>query len=192
MIGWCPQNDALFKLLTVEEHMDLFTSLLVSNSTDPGDSWDPELKNLGLYEHRQKSSSMLSGGLKRRLSLAIAMIGGPDVLLCDESTSGCDVFTRELVRRVLLDYVRQEHGGRSVLASTHYVDDVEVLARRVWFLNERYLVLDNDVEAIRTIESRHHNPLIFTTADLEVKHVLHDWYFSVHGKPSLIAISGKS
>ena len=64
----------------------------------------------------------LSGGMRRRLTLALAFTGHPLVLLLDEPTSGCDSWTRELIRKDIL--LRREEAA--VLVSTHHVDDVEV------------------------------------------------------------------
>lgn len=139
-IGWCPQTDALWPLLTVEEHIRLFQLLL----HEEGQSQETFLDALGLAEHSRKPAHALSGGMKRRLMLLLAMLGNPALLLCDEATSGCDAMTRELIRRVLLQYKRNS----CVLVSTHHIDDIEVLADRVWFLNDHSLDLDEDVGSL--------------------------------------------
>jgi ABC-2 type transport system ATP-binding protein len=79
---------------------------------------------------------MLSGGMKRRLSLLLACLGDPCVLLLDEPTSGCDSFTRELVRK---DIIGRKHSC-AILISTHHIDDVEIISDKVWFLNEHSLI----------------------------------------------------
>jgi len=110
-IGWCPQNDALFEHLTVEEHIVLFTNIingrnrqtrvnsLFFNNNKHSDM-DLEtivlstLQKLDLVPHRHKAVCELSGGMKRRLSLSLAFLGQPRVLFLDEPTSGCDAWTR--------------------------------------------------------------------------------------------------
>jgi hypothetical protein len=90
-----------------------------------------------------------SGGMKRRLALALAFCGSPKILLLDEPSSGCDSWTRELVRKDIL--LRKEN--TAVLVSTHHIDDVEVLSDRLWFLNERYLAFDGPLDDLTALGS---------------------------------------
>lgn len=157
-VGWCPQTEALFSSLTVREHVELFQQLfLVSNGgvfhalyrvpTAIARMCTDELRKLNMLEHEHKAASQLSGGMKRRLSLLLAAIGSPRVMLLDEPTSGCDSWTRELVRKDIL--ARKETAA--VLVSTHHTDDIDVLADRVWFIDERHLVFDGEVSSLRKL-----------------------------------------
>lgn len=113
LIGWCPQHDSLFNQLTVYEHFELFAELLGPALGGEyfdligGDNsrWRFSLSrrergfnrivnSLGLSDHRSKGAYALSGGMKRRLSLALASMGNPTLLILDEPTSGCDSHTR--------------------------------------------------------------------------------------------------
>jgi ABC-type multidrug transport system ATPase subunit len=114
LVGWCPQHDALFEYLTIAEHFELFADLLGSAlgrdyfDTTDGDErkhWRYSaskreklfiriLSSLGIANQRSKHVYSLSGGMKRRLSLALASLGNPTLLLLDEPTSGCDSQTR--------------------------------------------------------------------------------------------------
>lgn len=87
--------------------------------------------------------------MKRRLTLALAFAGSPTVLLLDEPSSGCDSWTRELVRKDIL--LRRE--STAVLVSTHHIDDVEVLSDSVWFLNERFLAFNGTLDELTELES---------------------------------------
>lgn len=151
VIGWCPQNDAIFDLLTVQEHMELYTDLLCIKQQnyffsygDKSQFISRQLEKLGMLEHASKTVMGLSGGMKRRLTLALSFLGDPKILLLEEPTSGCDSWTRELVRKDVLS--RKKH--RTILISTHHSDDIEVLADRVWFLNERSLEIDEEVDVL--------------------------------------------
>ena len=87
--------------------------------------------------------------MKRRLTLALAFAGSPTVLLLDEPSSGCDSWTRELVRKDIL--LRRE--STAVLVSTHHIDDVEVLSDSVWFLNERFLAFNGTLDELTELET---------------------------------------
>lgn len=107
------------------------------------------LARLGMLEHAEKRARELSGGMKRRLSLLLAFLGEPAVLLLDEPSSGCDAVTRELIRKDILS----RRGQCAVLLSTHHMDDVEVLGDRVWFLNDRFLAFDGPIGLLRVARS---------------------------------------
>jgi ABC-2 type transport system ATP-binding protein len=69
-----------------------------------------------------KRTKKLSGGMKRRLQLVLAFAGNPMMVFMDEATTGCDSFTRELIRKEILEY----RSNSCVLFSTHHIDDIEV------------------------------------------------------------------
>ena len=91
------------------------------------------LNRLGLFEHRNKKVKALSGGMKRRLLIAKALVHDPKLLLLDEPTAGVDI---EL-RSSLWDFVRElKKEGRSVLLTTHYLEEAEELCDRVGVLQQ--------------------------------------------------------
>jgi ABC-2 type transport system ATP-binding protein len=86
------------------------------------------LHKLNLYEHRRKKVKQLSGGMKRRLMIAKALVHNPKLLLLDEPTAGVDITLRE----TLWDFVRElKKEGMSILLTTHYLEEAEVLCDRV-------------------------------------------------------------
>eukprot|EP01038_Epipyxis_sp_PR26KG_P009362 gene9362-12613_t len=154
-IGWCPQNEALFDYLTVAEHFTMYFELLFASNNNHNqysfsinDYITNSLINLDMVKQRNKHVHELSGGMKRRLSLALAFIGNPMVLLLDEPTSGCDSYSRECVRKNILSHKNTDYCA--ILVSTHHVDDIEVLGERVWFLNDRYLEFEGPVSLLAT------------------------------------------
>ncbi len=90
------------------------------------------LHKLNLYEHRRKKVKQLSGGMKRRLMIAKALVHNPKLLLLDEPTAGVDITLRE----TLWDFVRElKKEGMSILLTTHYLEEAEVLCDRVGIIN---------------------------------------------------------
>lgn len=90
------------------------------------------LHRLGLYEHRRKKVKQLSGGMKRRLMIAKALVHSPRLLLLDEPTAGVDLTLREN----LWDFVRElRKDGVAILLTTHYLEEAELLCDRVAILN---------------------------------------------------------
>jgi ABC-type multidrug transport system ATPase subunit len=181
LVGWCSQSDPLFEFLTVREHLRLFFDLIGNQQSQLqiDDQICSMLLRLDLLGHADKDIQLLSGGMKRRLSLLLACLGDPYVLLLDEPTSGCDSYTRELVRKDIL--ARKDLSA--VLISTHHIDDVEIISDQVWFLNEHNLIYNGSLSQLHEnkcerAESYQSGPfsldqtptsLEFTTCSSEIK-----------------------
>ncbi|KAL1392905.1 hypothetical protein pipiens_012130 [Culex pipiens pipiens] len=126
-LGLCPQHNVLFDELTVAEHIRFFSKLKGLREEQIIAEIDKYLKLLELEDKRNAQSHTLSGGMKRKLSIAIALCGGSKVVLCDEPTSGMD----PAARRVLWNLLQQEKVGRTILLSTHFMDEADILGDRV-------------------------------------------------------------
>ncbi|MCQ1949800.1 ABC transporter ATP-binding protein [Arthrobacter sp. zg-Y859] len=122
-VGYQLQAAALPPALRVEEALRLFAAFY------PAPADVPELlRTVGLDEHRKRPFGKLSGGQKQRLSIALALIGNPDVVVFDELTTGLDPQGRRDVRQLIQ---RVKDGGITVVLVTHYLDDVERLCDRL-------------------------------------------------------------
>lgn len=105
------------------------------------------LEKLALYEHRNKKVKQLSGGMKRRLMIAKALVHNPKLLLLDEPTAGVDIGLREDLWR-FVEELRGE--GMSILLTTHYLEEAEQLCDRVGIINRGSLmVLGNTKEIVQ-------------------------------------------
>lgn len=90
------------------------------------------LKDIDLYEQRNQISKTLSGGQKRKLSVAIALIGDSKVVMLDEPTSGMDTSAR----RRLWEMLKKNKNGRIVILTTHYMDEADILGDRIAIMAE--------------------------------------------------------
>uniref|UniRef100_A0A4X2KSV7 ATP binding cassette subfamily A member 7 n=1 Tax=Vombatus ursinus TaxID=29139 RepID=A0A4X2KSV7_VOMUR len=126
-LGLCPQHNVLFDILTVEEHIWFYGRLKGLSRAAVGQELPRLLQDVGLPHKRQEQTRHLSGGMQRKLSVAIAFVGGSRVVILDEPTAGVDPFSRRAIWELLLKY-RQ---GRTVILSTHYMDEAELLGDRV-------------------------------------------------------------
>eukprot|EP01052_Picozoa_sp_SAG31_P021646 SAG31_NODE_1684_length_7534_cov_6.461870_3_plen_1457_part_00 len=121
-LGVCPQHDLLFKELTVMEHMCFYGSIKgVRQIKEESDNW---LSKVGLAEKANELANTLSGGQKRRLSVAMSMIGEPRVVYLDEPTTGLD----PAARRSLWATLKAARNGRLIVLSTHFMDEADLLA----------------------------------------------------------------
>ncbi|CAH0723431.1 unnamed protein product, partial [Brenthis ino] len=126
-LGLCPQHNVIFDDLTVREHFEFFTRLKGYSGKDLYYEIDDLIDRLEMQEKRNYLARGLSGGQKRRLCVGIALSGGPRVVLLDEPTSGMDPSSR----RALWDLLQKEKKGRSIILTTHFMDEADYLGDRV-------------------------------------------------------------
>lgn len=134
-IGYCPQWDPLFPLLTVEEHLRFYGTLKTGEKVSEVEI-DEVLKEIDLTYARNYRGMNLSGGMKRKLCVGMAMIGQSRVLLLDEPTAGMD----PLARKGVLDIVEHVKTHRTVILTTHYMDEADLLSDRIIIMAKGELI----------------------------------------------------
>ncbi|XP_073516410.1 ABC-type organic anion transporter ABCA8-like isoform X4 [Phyllobates terribilis] len=125
-IGFCPQSDIKFDQLTVREHLELFSRIKGVAARDVASEVGRILSDLDMTDIQNVAANKLSGGQRRKLTLSIALLGDPEVLLLDEPTAGLDPFSRHHVWAILKE--RKSH--RVTLFSTQFMDEADILADR--------------------------------------------------------------
>eukprot|EP00045_Choanoeca_perplexa_P016896 m.234753 g.234753 ORF g.234753 m.234753 type:complete len:1739 (-) comp17391_c0_seq2:66-5282(-) len=135
-LGICPQHDVLFDTLTVEEHLRFFCKLKGVPDLAIQGHVDEMIDALQLPDKRHAPSKTLSGGMKRKLSCAIAIIGGSKVVILDEPTSGMD----PAARRATWDLLTRFKEGRTMLLSTHFLDEADLLGDRIAIMSSGHVV----------------------------------------------------
>uniref|UniRef100_A0A9J2PC62 ABC transporter domain-containing protein n=1 Tax=Ascaris lumbricoides TaxID=6252 RepID=A0A9J2PC62_ASCLU len=141
-IGFCPQYNPLFKLLTVREHLQLIRKL----KGNPDDCVDELIDELQLNEKADVLANELSGGMKRKLCVAMSLVGGSRVVLLDEPTAGMDPGARHTVGE-LLERCKQD---RTILLTTHYMDEADVLGDRISIMVKGRLVCAGTSDFLKT------------------------------------------
>ncbi|EPY85511.1 hypothetical protein CB1_000372021, partial [Camelus ferus] len=136
-LGLCPQRDVLFDDLTVLEQLLLFGSIKAPQwpREELRRQVDRTLRDVELTQHQHKQTRALSGGLKRKLSIGIAFLGTSRTVVLDEPTSGVDPCSRRGIWDILLKYRK----GRTVIFTTHHLDEAEALSDRVAVLQRGQL-----------------------------------------------------
>uniref|UniRef100_A0A8C2Z0P2 Cholesterol transporter ABCA5 n=1 Tax=Cyclopterus lumpus TaxID=8103 RepID=A0A8C2Z0P2_CYCLU len=126
LVGICPQFNIIFDVLTVEEHLRIFAAIKGIRPSDIDAEVTKVLKDLDLEKIKTAQAKNLSGGQKRKLSVGIAILGDPKILLLDEPTAGMDSCSRHQVWSLL----KSRRAGRVTVLSTHYMDEADILADR--------------------------------------------------------------
>merc|ERR1711962_1289815 len=118
-LGYCPQSDAVDPLLTVREHLDLYGRLKGLEEDGVRRETEKGIRRLGLSGFADRCAGTLSGGNKRKLATAIALVGDPRIVFLDEPTSGMDPGSRRFLWDTILRRVRE---GQSVILTSHSME----------------------------------------------------------------------
>ena len=153
-IGYMAQSDALYEMLTGYENLDFFGKM----KGVPSDKLKKEIEYIAeivdLTNDLKKLVSKYSGGMKRRLSLAIALIGSPELLILDEPTVGIDPSLRKNIWKELF---KQRDNGVGILVTTHVMDEAELTDKVGLLLNGNIIAFDTPQQLkeknnVKTIE----------------------------------------
>ncbi|XP_061922729.1 phospholipid-transporting ATPase ABCA1-like [Entelurus aequoreus] len=126
-LGMCPQHNVLYNELTVEEHIYFYARLKGRSAAEVKVEMDQMIMDVGLQHKRKDLSKNLSGGMQRKLSVAIAFVGGSKIVILDEPTAGVDPYARRGIWELLLKY----KPGRTIILSTHHMDEADILGDRI-------------------------------------------------------------
>lgn len=147
-VGLCPQNNVLIPNLTAAEHLELYARIKMGRGYKSEVSRILQILSLGKYE--KYKSHELSGGFKRRLCIANAFIGSPNLVILDEPCSGVDA----KARKNIWDLIKTLKHGRAVILATHYLDEAEHLSDVIVMLNKGRAVAENTPDELRNTFSK--------------------------------------
>ncbi|XP_077445156.1 phospholipid-transporting ATPase ABCA1 isoform X1 [Stigmatopora argus] len=126
-LGMCPQHNVLFNELTVEEHIYFYGRLKGLGGAEANAETERMIRDVGLPHKRRDLAKNLSGGMQRKLSVAMAFVGGSKVVILDEPTAGVDPYARRGIWELLLKYKQ----GRTIILCTHHMDEADILGDRI-------------------------------------------------------------
>ncbi|KAH8238979.1 hypothetical protein KR038_011395 [Drosophila bunnanda] len=130
LIGFCPQHSVFMSYMTCHQHLEFFAQLRGDTRSNARRWADEKLMKLGLSDKQNEFGRNLSGGMKRRLSLGIAIAGNTKIVILDEPSSGLDINSRRELWDILLN-LRKE---KAILVTTHYMEEAEVLGDTICIL----------------------------------------------------------
>jgi ABC-2 type transport system ATP-binding protein len=139
-IGVCPQHIVIWEAMTCFEQLEFMGRMYDLDRRQAGKRASELLATFGLAEKRNKLARTLSGGMQRRLNIALALVHEPELLFLDEPQAGLDPQSRVLVR----DYIQSLAGKMTIVLTTHDMEEAEKLSDRVCIIDKgRLLVLDS-------------------------------------------------
>ena len=129
-IGYCPQNDPLLENLTAREHLHLYAAIKGVPRSKRKNMVEKQLKDMNLLEYANVPAGSYSGGNKRKLAVAIAMIGNPPIVFLDEPSTGMDPEARRFMWNVI-SRISRERKKSSVILTTHSMEEAEALCTKM-------------------------------------------------------------
>lgn len=151
-LGYVPQAIALYPTLSALQNLELFARIHGAGKRQAAAEAANALKTVGLAPRAHDPVSILSGGMKRRLNLACAMVHRPEILLLDEPTVGVDPQSRE---QILLTVKSAAESGTAIIYSTHYMEEVESICDRALLIDYGHAVAQGTVAELITLGGRH-------------------------------------
>jgi len=163
-IGFMPQNDALYDDLPGVDNLKFFAELYGVKKKELQGRIDNVLKVVELTEDKSKYVRNYSGGMKKRLSLAVALIHEPDVLLLDEPTVGVDPVLR---RSIWNQFKDMKKAGKTIIVSTHVMDEVYECDKAALLYHGKLISYDTVASLLDETESGKVEELFFKAAKQE-------------------------
>jgi ABC-2 type transport system ATP-binding protein len=139
-INVSPQETAVARNLSVMENLELIAGIYGSDKNNTRIKSNEMISTFGLAEVADDKAKILSGGMQRRLSIAMALISDPQILFLDEPTLGLDV----LARRELWSAIKKLKGKITIILTTHYMEEAEALSDRIGIMS------NGDLKAVGT------------------------------------------
>lgn len=146
-MGVVPQDAEPFDHLRPREHLQFFGRMRGMTRGGAARRAGELIASLGLGQHERHLARQLSGGLKRKLLMGIALVGDPPVLVLDEPTTGLDPHSRREVWEILRDLHSR---GHTIIITTHYMDEAEELCDQVALISNGRIHTQGTVEELRT------------------------------------------
>lgn len=132
----CPQHNSLYDELTVSEHLFLYAAVKGHPWNDLNTSVLETINSISLSQHKTKRPGQLSGGMKRKLCLGIALVGDSKIVILDEPSAGLDTEAR----RGMWDALKEVRRSRTILMTTHDMEEADALADRIIIMHSGKVV----------------------------------------------------
>ncbi|KAJ1524618.1 hypothetical protein ONE63_011102 [Megalurothrips usitatus] len=158
-MGVCPQHNVLFSSLTVEEHLLFFGRIKGVDEKVLKDEIDGMLSEMGLEARNMAPPSLTKNFPKRKLSVGMAFVGGSRTVFLDEPTAGVDPFSRRAIWELLIKYRK----GRTVILTTHFMDEADLLGDRIAIIsNGRLQCCGSSVNILNSLSIKRHSERVWS------------------------------
>ena len=165
IIGVVPQEISLYDRLTAQENLQFWGSLYGVDKKTLGKRIDETLMLLGLHDRRNEKIKTYSGGMKRRINIASALLHDPKILFMDEPTVGIDPQSRNLIFEVVEKLHKQ---GMTIVYTTHYMEEAERFCDRIGIIDKGEIITQGTMQELREFSKMKESIVIkFAAMDAE-------------------------
>ncbi|MCG1023724.1 ABC transporter ATP-binding protein [Sutcliffiella horikoshii] len=181
ILGVVPQEIAVFPELTAYENMSFFAKIYKLSKNERKQRIEEVLTLVGLEKRQKEPVKQFSGGMKRRLNIAVALLHRPEILIMDEPTVGIDPQSRNYI----LETVKKlnEENGITVLYTSHYMEEVEFLCRRLYIMDRGEVIASGTKDEVKNILSSEH------TIEVEVEKIKPDFIGKLESNPAISTVT---
>ncbi len=145
-LSYCPQEPALYDKMTGLENIMFYARLYGLNDREAYRRAKELLELVGLWNEANKLVGRYSGGMKKRLNIAISLINDPEILLLDEPTTGLD----PIVRRTIWGLIEKwKTEGKTIVLATHYMEEADNLSNKVAIINEGKVIVEGTPKELK-------------------------------------------
>jgi len=144
-VGFCPQELVVWDHLTCREQLVFLGRMYHLSGSQARERSRVLLRKLGLTRHGNRRAGILSGGLKRRLNIALALVHDPKILILDEPQAGLDPQSRVMVR----EYLQSLSGVKTIIMTTHEINEVDQLADRIGIIDQGKLIVTGSADELK-------------------------------------------
>jgi ABC-2 type transport system ATP-binding protein len=146
MIGFVPQDIALYPTLTGYDNLKFWGSLYGLRGSKLKDRIDEVLNVVSMEDRALDKVNEYSGGMKRRINIAVALLHSPSILIMDEPTVGVDIISRYYI----IDTIRNlKHKGRTIIYASHDIEEMEMMCDRIAIINKGKILKHDSIENMR-------------------------------------------
>lgn len=155
-VGVVPQDNIFFEKLTAKENLELFLQFQDVEKSKWKEKIEELLRSVNLWEKADVQVATYSGGMKRRLNIALALVSNPSLIFMDEPTVGLD----PEVRREIWELIEMlNNKGLTIVITTHYMEEAEYLCQRIGIVNKGKVVVSGKIDEVKDHMGRENSSL---------------------------------
>ncbi|MBE9056952.1 ABC transporter ATP-binding protein [Sphaerospermopsis sp. LEGE 08334] len=164
LIGIAPQENLLYKTLSCAENLKFFADIYGLDRETKQQQIEATLKAVNLLDRAKSPVETLSGGMQRRLNIAVALVHQPQLVILDEPTTGLDIEARYEIWELIRNLKNQ---GMTILLTTHLLDEAERLCNRIGILKDGKILAEGSLSELKTLIPGQEIVMLQTTQEEE-------------------------
>ncbi|SDB91868.1 ABC transporter ATP-binding protein [Shouchella lonarensis] len=180
ILGIVPQEIAIYPDLTARENLIFFGRIYGLKHTQLQDQIKKTLQLVGLEERQSDRVHTFSGGMKRRLNIAVALLHQPEIIIMDEPTVGIDPQSRSHILETIKSLNREY--GMTVIYTSHYMEEVEYLCDRLYIMDQGHMIASGSKEEVKGILSSNE------TIAISVVHESPHFLAALQSHPNILSV----